>query len=351
MAGQNLTVFSFLRAKEDSYHYKRALEETKVIFDEQIVGESSKHRTKMSLDLYSNGEQSTHDDLLAAIANMDCILTFMTSDEASSSTLILDIRKYFVLLADPQFREWFTFHIDANVTWLVHSFLIDIHNVVSQRVEFAQNPDNMRKALAGEEIPATVLDDYRLNYKAIVHKWRVTLQNQSLGAYISEPRTWIVRNAKLNPPPAQHPNKQQKKDDRSPPTDDNGKNKKEFGKFEKDKKGSNPKFGFLEAAAGFTFGTGPRLSGNRRPCANYIIKGKSCPHGRNCRFEHMSAPKDNTADHAAFSQWISATDGIDWGYTTNRTNNTSNATTSPPRGTGNNSGFPGRGHQWLVNHC
>jgi hypothetical protein len=81
---QSLTIFSLLRVAASSAGYKHALDNTSVVFSEQLVGEHSSNLMKIDTKLFSSGQQSMYDDCLAAIANLHACLTFMLKEGTSS---------------------------------------------------------------------------------------------------------------------------------------------------------------------------------------------------------------------------------------------------------------------------
>jgi hypothetical protein len=99
VVGQNLMIFSFLPARMESVGYKHVLDEANAMHGEQMVGETTSNSTKISTNLFSSGEQRTHQNLLSAVANLHGALTFMIDpSEVSSRSIIKDLEEIFAIL-------------------------------------------------------------------------------------------------------------------------------------------------------------------------------------------------------------------------------------------------------------
>ena len=197
VVGQNLSIFSLLRAKKESVGYKRIRDEANTAHGEQMVGETSSNTTKISTELFSSGEQSTYLDLKAAVSNVHALLSFMV-DEAGRKTsrILLDLESLYDTLASQAFEEWFQYYSTGEVTWLCHSILVDIHNVLRHMVVVSMTPSLVRDVINQTDITASkTLTDLEQSIAVTIHKWTTSINQNNLSSYNSEPSTWAkLRN-------------------------------------------------------------------------------------------------------------------------------------------------------------
>lgn len=263
LVGQNLTIFSFLRAGSETVGYKRAHEENNTVFTEQLIGETSTNATKVSTNPFSNGEQRTYDDLLAAVANLHAVLTFMLHpDEHSMSRIVTDLECLFKLLAEDEFETWFKYHATGNVTWLCHSILVDVHNYARQMVLVATTPSHQRAVIRNETLKAsTLLAETILTMASVEQKWKLATGTNSLSAYNSEPSTWSLLKPK-DPPKKKAKTDQggSKPPAETPPTNSG------WGRFGSPpaSRASDPTKGRIEATNALSLRSAPRLSSNKK---------------------------------------------------------------------------------------
>jgi hypothetical protein len=86
VVGPHLMIFSFLPARRESVGYKHVLDEANAVHGKQMVDETKSNSTKISTNLFSSGEQCTHQNLLSPISNLHGALMFMIDlSEVSSS--------------------------------------------------------------------------------------------------------------------------------------------------------------------------------------------------------------------------------------------------------------------------
>jgi len=314
IVGQNLSIFSFLPAGKDTAGYKRVLDEANTAHGEQMVGTTSTHATKISTNLFSTGEQRTYQNLLSAVSNLHAALTFMLDPtEVKSSRIVTDLEKLFDMLASEEFESWFKFHATGAVTWLCHSILIDVHNVFRHMVLISTSPSYLRAVLEKNTIKASeAVADLELAFATTVQKWNTATNQNALTSYNSEPSTWKI----VNSPPDSDSNKKQRGN-----VDNSGSKEKSpsgsngnWGRFDTpppSTRPSNPNMGLVEVSNPMALRSCPTFNGNKRPCHDFMVKGRSCERGRNCRYVHVTA-RSNPSDLAALQRWADATDGITW---------------------------------------
>ena len=333
VVGQNLSVFTLLPAKKESVGYKRIRDETNTAHGEQMVGETSSNTTKISTELFSSGEQSTYLDLKAAVSNVHALLSFMVDEsERKSSRILLDITSLYDMLASHNFEEWFQYYATGEVTWLCHSILVDVHNVLRHMVSVSMAPANLRDVINQTDIKASkALVDVEQAIAVTIQKWNTAINQNNLSSYNSEPSTWAkLRKASEN----QESNKKSKsgkggKNSSTGPNNDgstNGSNNNSnntrnnnrnngtnnsWGNFSGAPRPSNPSFGLLDVTNQSAVHTCPTVGDNKQVCHKFITKGRSCEQGQNCRFAHITS-RSNAADLATLHQWAESTNGITW---------------------------------------
>ena len=182
VVGQNLSVFTLLPAKKESVGYKRIRDETNTAHGEQMVGETSSNTTKISTELFSSGEQSTYLDLKAAVSNVHALLSFMVDEtERKTSRILLDITSLYDMLASHNFEEWFQYYATGEVTWLCHSILVDVHNVLRHMVIVSMTPSLIRDVISQTDIKASkALADVEQAIAVTIQKWNTSINQNNL---------------------------------------------------------------------------------------------------------------------------------------------------------------------------
>ena len=309
MVGQNLSIFSFLKANEDSSGYKRARDLTNQTYNEAMVGESPSNATKISTNLFSSGDQRTYTDMLVAIANLHAAVSFMIDPaEAKACRALHVLEALFSQLASSEFKAWFNYHSKGSVTWLCHGILVDVHNVFRQIVLVASSPTNQRAVIVGKTLKASdVLVDLDTMLASVTQKWNITTSNNTIGDYNSEPSTW----RSMAPPETPAPKKKPRPNITPDGNDKNGSWGRLDGAPPPTRKASNPDFGLIKMKNQLSFRKVPKMSSGKNACREFVTKGLSCVHGRTCKFEHIST-NSNQADVMAMYQWAQAADGVEW---------------------------------------
>jgi hypothetical protein len=192
VVSQNLSVFTLLPAQKKSVGYKHIRDETNTAHGEQMVGETSSNTTKISTELFSSGEQSTYIDLKAAVSNVHALLSFMVDEtDHKTSCILLDLTSLYDMLASHLFEEWFQYYSTGDVTWLCHSILVDIHNVLRHMVIISMMPSLIRDVISQTDITAsTVLTNLEQAIAVTIHKWTTSINQNNLSSYNSKPSTW-----------------------------------------------------------------------------------------------------------------------------------------------------------------
>ena len=333
VVGQNLSVFTLLPAKKESVGYKRIRDETNTAHGEQMVGETSSNTTKISTELFSSGEQSTYLDLKAAVSNVHALLSFMVDEtERKTSRILLDLTSLYDLLSSHAFEEWFQHYSTGEVTWLCHSILVDVHNVLRHMVIVSMSPSLVRDVINQTDIAASkVLTDLEQAIAVTIHKWTTSINQNNLSSYNSEPSAW----AKLRKTSENQDSSKKSKSGKGGKNSSTGSNNdgstngnnnnsnnnrnntrnngtnNSWGNFSNAPRPSNPSFGLLDVTNQSATRACPAAGDNKPVCHKFITKGKSCEHGQNCRFAHVTG-RSNAADLATLHQWAESTEGISW---------------------------------------
>ena len=335
VVGQNLSIFTLLPAKKESIGYKRVRDETNTAHGEQMVGETSSNTTKISTELFSSGEQRTYADLKAAVSNVHALLSFMVDEsERKTSRVLSDIESLYDMLASHSFEDWFNYFATGDVTWLCHSILIDVHNVLRHMVLVSMSPQLVRDVISQTDIPAKkALADVEQAIAVTIHKWTTSTNQNNLSSYNSEPSTWAKLRKASETLDANKKKKGGGRNGSAGSNNDgttngttnnsnnnnnnnrnnnrNGGTNNSWGNFSGAPRPSNPDLGLIVVTNQSALRSCPTVGDNKRVCHNFISKGKSCEHGRNCNFAHVSN-RSNVADLTNLYQWAESTDGISW---------------------------------------
>jgi hypothetical protein len=175
--GQNLSIFTLLAAKKESIRYKHIRDKTNTAHGEQMVGETSSNTTKISTELFSSRELSTYIDLKAAVSNVHTLFSFMVDEtDHKTSRILLDLTSLYDMLASHSFEEWFQYYSTGDVTWLCHSILVNIHNVLRHMVIISMTPSLVRDVISQTDITASkVLTDLEQAIAVTIHKWTTSI--------------------------------------------------------------------------------------------------------------------------------------------------------------------------------
>jgi hypothetical protein len=157
-----------------------------------MVGETSSNMMKISMELFLSGEQSTYIDLKAAVSNVHALLLFMVDEtDRKTSCILLDLTSLYDMLASHSFEEWFQYYLTRDVTWLCHSILVDIHNVLHHMVIVSMMLSLTQDIISQTDITASkVLTDLEQAIAVMIHKWTTSINQNNLSSYNSEPSTW-----------------------------------------------------------------------------------------------------------------------------------------------------------------
>jgi hypothetical protein len=300
---------------------------------QQMVGETSSNMTKISTELFSSGEQSTYIDLKAAVSNVHALLLFMVDEtDHKTSHILLDLTSLYNMLASQLFEEWFQYYSTRDVTWLCHSIVVDIHNVLHHMVIISMMLSLVQGIISQTNITASkVLTDLEQAIAVIIHKWTTSINQNNLSSYNSVPSTWAKLCKMSN---TQDSNKKPKSGKGSKnssigsnndgPTNGNNNNSNNncnnnrntgtnnsWGNFSNTPHPSNPAYGLVDVMNQSAIHTCPTIGDNKPVCHKFITKGRISEQGQNCRFAHITS-QSNAADLATLHQWAASTKGISW---------------------------------------
>jgi len=300
---RNISVFTLLAELKDRVNGQ--MDHTRQVYYEELVGETSSNRTKITTELFSNGRQATIDDLLAALANFDALLTFMLSPaiDAKDVVIINAVRLAFNKLAEPGLRTWFA-HFQGSHPWLCHAFLADIHTFLSEFMTFSQDATSVKQTIQGTKVATTALDDFQATFDSVLIVWQTTLKGQSVGPYAAEPMTWRSFSDDMKQPPSKKPKTQG--------TDVPGRRAPDSGRVrERRPGGSDPDKGLFSYAAGVRPTGLPQLPGGRNICMGFCKQGSVCSF-ENCKYAHLTSNRGSVADLEAVDAWIVSNPGVSW---------------------------------------
>jgi hypothetical protein len=298
-----------------------------------MVGETSSNMTKISMELFSSGEQSTYIDLKVAVSNVHALLLFMVDDmDCKTSHILLDLTSLYDMLASHSFEEWFQYYSTGDVTWLCHLILVNIHNVLCHMVIISMMPSLIRDIISQTNITASkVLTDLEQVIAVTIHKWTTSINQNNLSSYNSKPSTWAKLRKTSD---TQDLNKKPKSGKGSKnssigsnsdgPTNGNNNNSNtnhnnnhnngtnnSWGNFLNMPCPSNPAYGLVNVMNQSAIHTCPTVRDNKPMCHKFITKGRSCKQGQNCCFAHITS-RSNAANLATLHQWAASTKGISW---------------------------------------
>jgi hypothetical protein len=298
-----------------------------------MVGETSSNMTKISTELFLSGEQSTYIDLKAAVSNMHTLLSFMGDEtDHKTSRILLDLTSLYNMLASHSFEEWFQYYSTGDVTWLCHSILVDVHNILCHMVIISMMPSLIWDIISQTDITASkVLTDLEQAIAVTIHKWTMSINQNNLSLYNSKPSTWAKRHKTSD---NQDSNKKPKSGkggknssigpNNDGPTNGNNNNSNNncnnncnngtnnsWGNFSNTPHPSNPAYRLVNVTNQSAIHTCPTVGDNKPVCHKFITKGRSCKQGQNCCFAHITS-RSNAANLATLHQWVASTEGILW---------------------------------------
>jgi hypothetical protein len=176
-----------------------------------------------------------------------------------------------------------------------------------------------------------VLTDLEQAITVMIHKWTMSINQNNLSLYNSEPSTW----AKLcKTSDNQDSNKKPKsgKDSKNSfigsnndgPTNGNNNNSNNnhnnnhnngtnnsWGNFSNMPHPSNPAYRLVDVTNQSAIHTCPTVGDNKPVCHKFITKGRSCKQRQNCCFAHITS-QSNAANLVTLHQWAASTKGISW---------------------------------------
>jgi hypothetical protein len=202
---------------------------------------------------------------------------------------------------------------------LCHALLSDVHNVIAEAVRITFKHSEVAKALANEEVDTIPIADFEAAVESTLAKWMIGVSTNSLGQFSSPPKTLPPNiTSKKQKEQAKKENKRQKTD--NPPSTPSGNQNQggttpngspsAFGNFQR--RGSDPNKGFIHVDPPHTnIPNGPRVTG-KTPCGNFIMRGRSCPNGTNCQYDHVSFQNLKPEDIPAYDTWIAANPALSW---------------------------------------
>jgi len=319
-----ISLFALLRRYKNSEELQAALEKDNDVQDEHMLGESSSNTTKASTKIANVGAQLTHQDLCASLANAYTFFHFFLTNNANMENpfLLNAICCLYSTVQKDEHKKWFEhFCTNDDAYWLCHAFLSDAHNVISQATQIAMDPKSITSVLTKVNVDGSSLKAFHNTVAATISKWEGGRLAQSLGHFNAVPRTLPEeitskkekRDAKKEAKhlKTDHPSNDQRTGGQQSNGDTN-RNQSSFGNFNGNH-GSIPTKGFIKATPTDTsLPTQPSLPCECLPCPDFIIQGRSCPHGQNCRYNHLTSLTICSDKIPAYDNWIASIPVLYW---------------------------------------
>jgi hypothetical protein len=270
-------------------------------------------------------------DLKAAVSNVHALLSFMVDEtDHKTSCILLDLTSLYDMLASHLFEEWFQYYSTGDVTWLCHSILVDIHNVLRHMVIISMMPSLIRDVISQTDITAsTVLTNLEQAIAVTIHKWTTSINQNNLSSYNSKPSTWAklcktsdTQDLNKKPKSGKGSKNSSIGSNNDGPTNGNNSNNNcnnncnngtnnSWGNFSNTPRPSNPAYGLVDVTNQSAIHTCPTVGDNKPMCHKFITKGRSCKQGQSCHFAHITS-RSNAADLVTLHQWATSTKGISW---------------------------------------
>jgi hypothetical protein len=248
--------------------------------------------------IFSSGDKQTLQHLLTSLANNAFFYAFISqslaailSPEQSTFPMAFAFfQKLFDLFRRPQAREFFSANV-TEIPHLVHTIHCDIHITLTLLYRFATNPTNIQHVKNGDHhlVDFNTITDFLDSSNTLLADLRRMINNGNISStYLHPPSTYVpfpqATPHRRDQPPATPPARPaQRHAQRFDPEVKRAKSNSPQGA------GSDPTKGWVCLTPGSTYPAPPPLEGGSA-CFNFITKGQSCPHGRNCKFRHLTYP-------------------------------------------------------------
>ena len=323
---RSIGIFIMLRRYQHGDEYLADLERENTIRDEHLLGETgTSNATKADTQFLPFGAQQTYLDLVTALANAHLFFSFLTDIDATDigtepqPFLLKAINQLYTYARSPKFKTWFEWWKRQDAYWLCHALISDVHNVIAEAVRLSFKHSVVSKVLANEDVDAAPIIDFEKVVSSTLAKWMIGVNTNSLGQFTSPPKTLPPTiTSKKDKQQTKKENKRQKTD--NPPSTPSGNQHQgsttangspsAFGNF--NRRGSDPTKGFIYVNPPLAnIPNGPRVSG-KTPCGNFIMRGRSCPNGANCPYDHISFQNLKPEDIPAYDAWIAENPALSW---------------------------------------
>ncbi|KAG7347849.1 hypothetical protein IV203_016554 [Nitzschia inconspicua] len=135
--GYKITVFCFLVVLVTNFHFQKRVTGEQFANRQDLHVELDRNKAKKTTELFVMGEQKSIDDVVHALFNMMCFLTFVNTncDKSNLHSFLYDLVK---LLTHGPMQNWFT-RQTATAKCVPHNVLVTIQDAIAGFFAFASN--------------------------------------------------------------------------------------------------------------------------------------------------------------------------------------------------------------------
>ncbi|KAG7346926.1 hypothetical protein IV203_005995 [Nitzschia inconspicua] len=175
--GYKITVFCFLVVLVTNFHLQKRVTGEQFANRQDLHGELDRNKAQKTTELFVMGEQKSIDDVVHALFNMMCFLTFVNTngDKSDLHSFLYDLVK---LLTHGPTQNWFT-RKTVTATCVPHNVLVNIQDAIAGFFAFASNSENILSLSDNKAVPPMQLEEARIHADEVLKDIKVAVSKSS----------------------------------------------------------------------------------------------------------------------------------------------------------------------------